>query len=143
MRKRRAGADLQSARRFGVRNAALTALLACLVLSACGADARYLSISQLENMTKCGGGTGFPGPQADRNADHTRACVSDYGSLRINEFKNNAQRDKYVAGNVVNPITGKQGEYDFFVYGDRWAIACESTAAQNGVAEVTGGDKAP
>ena len=52
-------------------------------------------------------------------------------------------RDRYVVGNVVNPISGKQSDHDFFVYGDRWAIACQSAAAQKGVAEITGGDKAP
>jgi len=69
--------------------------------------------------------------------------VSDYGSLRINQFKDNTTRDKYVAGNVVNPITGKKRQDDFFVYGDRWAIACESVDCQDGVAHATGGDKAP
>ena len=52
-------------------------------------------------------------------------------------------RDRYVAGNVVNPISGKQSDHDFFVYGDRWDIACESAAAQKAVAGLTGGDKAP
>ena len=128
---------------LGVRRSALPALLACLALSACGADAEHFSTAKLEGMTHCGGGTVFPGAQADRYADFTHACVSDYGSLRINQFKDNTTRDKYVAGNVVNPITGKKRQDDFFVYGDRWAIACESVDCQDGVAHATGGDKAP
>ena len=91
----------------------------------------------------CQRGTVFRGAQADRYADFTFACVSDHGSVRINRFEDNAKRDKYVAGNVVNPISGRQDEYDFFVFGDRWAVACTSAAAQDGVADVTGGDKAP
>jgi hypothetical protein len=131
----------------GVWLRALAALLACLagvVLSACGAEAKRISAQQMEIITGCDGGTVFSGPsQTDAYAEFTRVCVSDYGKLRLNEFKNNAQRDKYVAKQVYNPITGRQPEYDRFVYGDRWAIACQSDASQDDVAGVTGGDKAP
>lgn len=112
-------------------------------MGACGGEVRY-SVAELEDMTRCEGGTVFTGRrQADRHASYTRACVSPYGKLRLNEFADGAARDAYVGGEVFNPLTGRKPEYAFFVLGDGWAVACESRAAQREVADVTGGETAP
>lgn len=117
-------------------------VLACLALGACGSKLRF-SEAELTDMTRCVGGTVFPGRQSDRHASYTRACESAYGKLRISEFEDDQARDAYLAGEVINHITGRKADYAFFVYGNGWAIACQSRTSQEKVADVTGGEAAP
>lgn len=120
------------------------ALAACLALvTACGGETRRYSIAELEEVTKCGGGTFFGPSQADKHALRTRACASESDRLRLNTFKTNDDRDEYATKPIVNPISGKQTAYKFFVVGDRWAVACTSEAAQAKFQGLTHGEESP